>query len=411
MLKSVLGLALSVVFSSNVIAQSVGVGTDTPDNSALLDVKSSDKGMLVPRMTSAQRRAISQPAKGLLVYQTDSIPGFYVNDGIPTVPKWRSVQGVSNAVSAASVDQWASQPLSFVEISTGAPLQELAFDGEYIWGYRSVNGTNNLFRVRASDGGDPTNFSISGTPQKILYDGTYIVVLNGTSLYRLNPSTGAIVDQLSQPLTFNVKDILFDGSRYWVLPNNQRTVSLVDNSLSATVMVNVAPNGFIADDILFDGRYVWSVGHDGSNNRFIRKINIATLSNVFSTTPSNPLGFPAPQCLAFDGVNVWVSNGTNTLERFRGSDGAALDYPGASYPNSGAVQLKYDGDNIWVAGDGNGAASSDKIQNIKAVDLSSRIVYVESPRMKFTSLVFDGKAMWISSYDGSNAGYLTKRPK
>ncbi|MBK7172754.1 MAG: hypothetical protein IPH84_05885 [Bacteroidales bacterium] len=51
------------------------------DNSAMLDVKSTNKGMLVPRMTSAQRTAIAGPATGLLVYQSDGVGGFYFYNG------------------------------------------------------------------------------------------------------------------------------------------------------------------------------------------------------------------------------------------------------------------------------------------------------------------------------------------
>ncbi len=43
-----------------------------PDNSAMLDIQSSKKGVLVPRMTYEQIRAISSPAEGLMAYDTDS---------------------------------------------------------------------------------------------------------------------------------------------------------------------------------------------------------------------------------------------------------------------------------------------------------------------------------------------------
>src|SRR5579871_2118245 len=50
----------------------VGIGTTSPDASALLDLTSLSRGFLVPRMTQTQRNAISTPATGLLVYCTDS---------------------------------------------------------------------------------------------------------------------------------------------------------------------------------------------------------------------------------------------------------------------------------------------------------------------------------------------------
>ena len=52
-------------------AGNVGVGTLTPDASAVLDASSTDSGFLVPRMTTAQKTAISTPAESLIVYDTD----------------------------------------------------------------------------------------------------------------------------------------------------------------------------------------------------------------------------------------------------------------------------------------------------------------------------------------------------
>ena len=51
-------------------AQRAGLGTTTPDNSAILDINSTDMGILIPRMSSAQRLAIVSPAQGLMVYDT-----------------------------------------------------------------------------------------------------------------------------------------------------------------------------------------------------------------------------------------------------------------------------------------------------------------------------------------------------
>src|SRR5258707_8727650 len=57
-----------------------GIGTVTPNASSLLEIKSTTKGILIPRMTKKERDAIASPAKGLLIYQTNYTPDFYYFD-------------------------------------------------------------------------------------------------------------------------------------------------------------------------------------------------------------------------------------------------------------------------------------------------------------------------------------------
>jgi len=59
----------------------VGIGTTAPNASAALEVKSVTQGILIPRMTQAQREAIVSPAEGLLVYQSNNTKGFWYFDG------------------------------------------------------------------------------------------------------------------------------------------------------------------------------------------------------------------------------------------------------------------------------------------------------------------------------------------
>lgn len=65
-------LIVILVYQTLIFSQSVAINTDgaAAHGSAALDIKSTDKGMLVPRMTTAQRTAISNPATGLLVFDT-----------------------------------------------------------------------------------------------------------------------------------------------------------------------------------------------------------------------------------------------------------------------------------------------------------------------------------------------------
>lgn len=57
------------------------MGSGTIDASSMLDIQSTTKGVLVPRMTKTQRNAISSPATGLMIYQTDNTPGLRVYNG------------------------------------------------------------------------------------------------------------------------------------------------------------------------------------------------------------------------------------------------------------------------------------------------------------------------------------------
>jgi Collagen triple helix repeat (20 copies) len=79
-MKKVIILIFILTSFNSIIAQS-GINTNTPDPSAILDVYSTNKGFLLPRLTTAQRNAISLPAEGLMVYQTDGTSGFYYFNG------------------------------------------------------------------------------------------------------------------------------------------------------------------------------------------------------------------------------------------------------------------------------------------------------------------------------------------
>ena len=80
-------IAITIILSYNLTAQvAVNIDGSSPNSSAMLDVKSDTAGILIPRMTKTQRDAINSPATGLLIYQTDSHPGFYSYDSTKWEP-------------------------------------------------------------------------------------------------------------------------------------------------------------------------------------------------------------------------------------------------------------------------------------------------------------------------------------
>jgi hypothetical protein len=87
-MKHIILLGLFFCITTTSLNAQTGIGTTAPNASAKLEIASTDKGLLIPRMTSAQRGLISLPANGLLVYQTDGVIGFYVNSGTSASPSW-----------------------------------------------------------------------------------------------------------------------------------------------------------------------------------------------------------------------------------------------------------------------------------------------------------------------------------
>lgn len=83
---NLLTLAL-VIFVGILSAQNVAIndGGLAPDSSAMLDIASQDKGLLIPRLRSTERINISNPANGLLVFQVDPPRGFYAYFTTPGV--------------------------------------------------------------------------------------------------------------------------------------------------------------------------------------------------------------------------------------------------------------------------------------------------------------------------------------
>jgi len=124
---------LAVLFFSQVHAQ-VGIGTNTPDPSAQLDVVSTSKGFLPPKMTATQRTAISNPATGLLVFQTDAPSGVYYYNG--TTWKMVNVDATVTGTAPISVLSGAvslnDNGVTTLKIADGAVTSAKIADGTIV---------------------------------------------------------------------------------------------------------------------------------------------------------------------------------------------------------------------------------------------------------------------------------------
>ncbi len=78
-MKKIIGLLIA--FITITVQAQVGIGTTSPNATSILDLTSTSKGLLLPRMIASEKNAITLPATGLLIYQTDGTTGFYYYNG------------------------------------------------------------------------------------------------------------------------------------------------------------------------------------------------------------------------------------------------------------------------------------------------------------------------------------------
>lgn len=143
MKKILYSVGLAALIAGTASAQNVAINTDgsQPAASAMLDIKSNNKGLLIPRMTAAEKGAIASPAAGLLVYQTDAAKGFYYFDGGAWLPITSAVQGAlpfwglsGNAGTDSTVNFiGTNDPQPLIGKAAGSQVFKFSADGTRIF--------------------------------------------------------------------------------------------------------------------------------------------------------------------------------------------------------------------------------------------------------------------------------------
>ena len=156
----------------------VGINTSSPDNSAALDIVSTNKGVLIPRMTTAQRLAIATPTPGLLVYDND-LKCISQNAGTSAAPSWVCLSAKdtqsgsfympSIAIDAASVvtnqtlDLYAEYKKQFntpTKVSTGAPASIPYFAAASDLYYYITFYDNTVLKINSLNASGVLNYDI-----------------------------------------------------------------------------------------------------------------------------------------------------------------------------------------------------------------------------------------------------------
>lgn len=252
MKKTTLFLLMILLITNFSLSAQVAVTTDgsDADGSAMLDVKSSDKGMLVPRMTAAERDLIGLPATGLLVFVTDD-NNFYFFDGAA----WTQFSGGSDGDWAITGNNMVSQVSGNVGIGVANPGAKLDVNG-------TVKGTS------FTGNGNTLTFGANSNMQPTLGI-SYIIATTG--IYP-SPSAGKGADQYLGEICMFAGNFAPQG---WLFCNGQ-LLSIAQNSalfsLLGTIYGGDGETTFALPDLRGRVPMQWGQGPGLTNRQIGQKV-------------------------------------------------------------------------------------------------------------------------------------------
>ena len=256
--------------SIHINAQSVGINSDgsTPDASAMLDIKSLTKGLLIPRMLLTERTAISAPVEGLIVFQTDGVAGLYYYQGA-----WKFV-GTGLDYSALT-----NKPTLFSGSYTDLTNKPTLFNGTWT----SLTGKPTLATVATSG----SYSDLLNLPT--LFSGSYTDLTNKPTLF--DGSWSSLTGKPTSVLGYGITDFNFTGSTSGDLLR-----------FNGTNWTKFTPNYLTAEAQTLTN--VLSLGNNAGNQSIINVLNMG-IAGV--TTPRAALEIGGNEGLLVTGTH---NNGT-----------------------------------------------------------------------------------------------------
>lgn len=301
----------------------IGIGTIEPATSSMLDVQSSSKGFLAPRMTTAQRTAIVQPANSLLVFDTN-LQQYYFYDAVAS--QWRPI---------GSSTQTRNNYKIIKSETDLAP--ELAAGG----GSKYLLTANTLYEI---NGTIVLNHSIDLNEAYVIGEDTNedVLVRNGGTLF-LGSNGGSIRGlTLSAPsgTVFNLngttgKNLIFRDA----IVANSGSVGTISNYglfFSSVIQFVGNSNGITYTNIaqLLLNNQGWAGSNGGSFESFTGTFNSIQKVSGFSTVPSGATGLNVS-------ANPTVGNATLLGTVFSGAGNYVNPY------NTGEIYSGYNFTKNW----------------------------------------------------------------
>ena len=163
-MKKIFTILALVLVTSSIFAQ-IGINNENPDASAALDITSTTGGLLPPRMTNAQRDAISAPATGLMVYVTDLNGGSIM---IYNGTNW-SVLSTTSTLPDAPIIGTATAGVAQASIAFTAPTSN---GGSTITSYTATSNPGSISGSLSQSGSG--NITVTGLTNNTAYTFTAV---------------------------------------------------------------------------------------------------------------------------------------------------------------------------------------------------------------------------------------------
>lgn len=283
-MKKIISISITCIITASSIAQNtVGIGTSSPNSSAALDISSTTKGLLIPRMTGIQRTAIATPATGLLVFDTDT-KTIWTYDGTA----WKNLNAGGSGGSLTL--PYAGSDAS----ATSFQLTNTLAGGTAIEGKANANSTSNVgvygesfsgagVKGYSNNAGSIAVFgtSLAGTGVRAYsFTGTALEVNGNVKISggNTNPATGAVLtSDASGNAVWKPRRVGFiaEGTNQTVPYNSFAILSFETNNYDPgsdfyTSSETPDPNTFIAP---VSGFYHFSASADLQINSGVYNIN------------------------------------------------------------------------------------------------------------------------------------------
>lgn len=173
----------------------IGIGTNDPDTSAILELRSDSLGVLMPRMTSTAAQAMMTPAEGLMLYDTDeNMVMFYGKSSSVYswygVSPWRYRENVSDPTN---INLYLEPSINSVNIGTSTPLvdNQLTIENNVVIGGTTGDAPQKGMLLK-EDAEFQSDVTVTNTSSATIVEGAGTVPLGGVIMWSGN--SGALPD-------------------------------------------------------------------------------------------------------------------------------------------------------------------------------------------------------------------------